>query len=94
MDITQVQRLYRFHPAIGMDANDIDIGNMTADQRAKLAEMIRNGAKFYWDKTDETGVGVVAGYVRVERSNIEFVLKALGAKYEFLETAPAQPGKG
>ncbi len=69
------QTFYRFHPVTGIDANDIDTKGMPDDVKQELAAMVTSGAKFYWDKDS-----------RVERANIEFVLKIVGAEYEFIET--------
>lgn len=89
MDPTQFQRFYRFHPKTGQDANEFEL-MLTVEQREELASMVRAGAKFYWQKTDEIGIGVVDGYTRVEKTNIEFVLKVTGANYQFFDTAQGE----
>lgn len=90
MDI-KVQRFYRFHPKTGQDANELDTGHLTPEQKQELAAMVAAGAKFYWEKSDDHGIGVLKGYTRVERQNVSFALKVAGVQFEFVDTAPAQP---
>ena len=87
IDNKQVQKFWRFHPLTGEDANVFDTTQISEDQRAELAQMVRDGAKFYWATADEIGLGTVQGYSRVEYANIKFVLDATGVRYEFLDTA-------
>jgi hypothetical protein len=86
--ITETPKFWRFHPVTGADANDFtdELKGATPKQKQDLAEMVRQGAKFYWglDRTAE-------GYQRIERSNVEFVLKVIGEVGEWIESAPAQP---
>jgi hypothetical protein len=76
-------KLYRYHPIDGRDAEDFssELRTATAEQKQELASMIRHGARFYWNQTGDSGV-----WERVERANIEFVLKVTGRPYEFVDT--------
>lgn len=87
IDNKSVQKFWRFHPVTGEDANVFDTTQLSEDQRAELAQMIRDGAKFYWNTADDNGPDVVQDYGRVEYANIKFVLDATGVRYEFLDTA-------
>jgi hypothetical protein len=77
---------WRFHPITGADANSIDTSQFTAQQKNELAEMVRAGARFYWEKRSPTSDDPEE-YGRVEYSNVKFVLDVMGMKYEFLDTA-------
>lgn len=85
------QKFYRFHPVTGQDANEFDTASMQEKDRIELASMVRAGARFYWEGPRKTGEGYLKGYGKIERANVEFVLKVLGAKAEWIDTAPAQP---
>ena len=86
IDNKSVQKFWRFHPVTGEDANLFDTTQLSEDERAELAQMVRDGAKFYWEG-GHNGPGTVQGYSRVEYSNVKFVLDMTGVKYEFLDTA-------
>lgn len=80
------QTFYRFHPVTGADANDFDTTEWSDKQKAGLAEMIRGGAQFYWERSNEPVEKTLQGYTRVERANVTFVLQVTGVPFEFVET--------
>lgn len=90
IDNKSVQKFFRFHPVTGQDANDLDISKLSEGQRSELAEMVRAGAKFYWEGPGKTGEGYVKGYGRVEYANVKFVLDVTATPYEFIDTATPQ----
>jgi hypothetical protein len=87
MSTQPVQTFYRFHPATGQDANEFDTASMPEKDRIELAEMVRAGAKFYWEGPGKVGEGYLKGYGRIERANVEFVLRVTGVRGEWIETA-------
>jgi hypothetical protein len=78
------QVFWRYHPVTGEDANDLEVEHLTPEQRQELAEMIRSGARFYWELRN-------GAYGRVERNNIEFVLRVIAIPYEFIDARPEGP---
>ena len=78
-------RFFRFHPVTGQDANELPIELLNVDQRQELAQMVSNGAKFYWEPAKDNGPDVLEGYSRVEHGDMRFVLDATGQPYEFVE---------
>ena len=45
IDNKSVQKFWRFHPVTGEDANLFDTTQLSEDERAELAQMVRDGAK-------------------------------------------------
>lgn len=73
--------LYKFHPETGADAEDIEIpAEATEKDRIEFAEMRRNGATFWWEKS---APGDPEVYHRVERGNRQFVADATGETLTF-----------
>lgn len=72
-----VMTLRRYHPVTGADAEDLP-PDLSESDKIEIAEMRRNGAKFYWQEdTDD-------GWVRVELITISFIAKVTGLKLEII----------
>lgn len=82
------ERFFRFHPVTKEDANDLPTEKLNIEQKQELAQMIRHGARFYWEPTSDEGPAVVQGYSRIEYANVKFVLDVTGQSYEFVDTHP------
>jgi len=72
---------YRFHPETRKDANDFSEHPLTDQQKQELAEMVRQGAKFYWIYFD-------GEWRRHERTNYAFVARVTGETVSWQDHAP------
>lgn len=78
MDVTEKEIFYRYHPITHQDANIFDTEGLLDKEKIELAQMIRQGARFYWKKSIE-------GYSRCEFSNVKFALDVAKIPYEFID---------
>ena len=84
-------KFYRYHPETGQDAEDFSDVDPVEFKKPKnqvdLKKMRDSGATFWWTNFPDGG-----SLHRVERINMGFVIKAMGAKAEWIDEKPAEQG--
>lgn len=80
-------KFYRYHPDTKQDAEDFsdvppDLFN-TPENQKEMDTMRKNGATFWWTNYPEGGE-----FHRVERINMEFIVKVAGAEAEWIDEKP------
>ena len=81
-------KFYRYHPETGQDAEDfcdVSIVHRTPETDKELADMRKNGATFWWTNYPEG-----KELHRVERINMEFIVKVTGADAEWIDEKPVK----
>jgi hypothetical protein len=83
--MSKLAKFYRYHPDTGQDAEDFsDVpGFDTSTNQKELADMKKHGATFWWTNYPEDGE-----LHRVERINMEFIVKVTGAEAQWIDEKP------